>query len=232
MTLTQKTREHIAQQGHLDRPYFVYGTLRPGEGNDKLWLMAGATCHHDGEAYALGYQMYASGIPYAVPTGDGHDKVWGAIIKPSPTVSEQLELRMVLDALEGHPEHYTRVEAYVSTPEGPMNAWIYSMSNYAPHGDRVPSGDFKRRNEPKEEPVTETSVEVRRKIEVVHFTEAIWCHYHGEAHEPIDDIYNETPEGEVVYCERANWAPLFIEAGEWDPGHWNTNPGHWDNNKE
>ena len=122
---------------HLDRPYFVYGTLRPGWGNARLWKHREATARYDGETCVHGYELYAGEIPFAVP-GDG--MVVGALIYPHPTYAEGL--RGNLDALEGHPRMYRRTECVALTPDGPVDAWIYVFQLDVTGCDLIPSGDF------------------------------------------------------------------------------------------
>lgn len=131
---------------HLDWPYFVYGTLRPRCGNSSWWRECAAVALFDGEARAHGFRMIARSIPYAVPSDDD-DYVVGALIMPFDDYGEQLGLRFNLDRLEGHPNHYERIEADIETPLGPCVAWIYSPTKHRPTGEWVMSGDFYRYQE-------------------------------------------------------------------------------------
>jgi gamma-glutamylcyclotransferase (GGCT)/AIG2-like uncharacterized protein YtfP len=126
-----------------DRPYFVYGTLRPRCGNSHWWRECGASAYYDCEAMAYGFKLVARTIPYALYTGDSTDFVVGALILPSDEWDEQVELRYNLDRLEGHPNHYERVETDIETPDGWCTAWIYTPTKYDPKGrEDIPSGDY------------------------------------------------------------------------------------------
>lgn len=126
---------------HLDRPYFVYGTLRPRCGNSRFWRDCRATARHDGDARAPGYRLVARGIPYAV-RGDQWDKVLGALIYPADDYDDQIALRWSLDALEAHPDHYQRVATVVYARGLGRVAWIYTPIGWSPNGKHVPSGDY------------------------------------------------------------------------------------------
>jgi gamma-glutamylcyclotransferase (GGCT)/AIG2-like uncharacterized protein YtfP len=109
------------------RPYFVYGTLRPGFGNDRIWINAGGRVELDGIASVRGFRMTAGGIPFAIPSDDRADTIVGAIVHP-PRLDLDLcyELRQRLDGLEGYPHLYDRKVVEVG-PTG-AEAWIYYRS--------------------------------------------------------------------------------------------------------
>lgn len=124
-------------------PYFVYGTLRPQFGNAWLWERCGATVKFDGQCRVLNYALIDTGsiIPYA--TYRPRREVWGALILPSYNPEEQVELRESLDALEGYPDHYDRVEVDVDCPGGLYGrAWIYTPTSWIVKGEEVPTGDY------------------------------------------------------------------------------------------
>ncbi|MFI8810419.1 MULTISPECIES: gamma-glutamylcyclotransferase family protein [unclassified Streptomyces] len=127
-------------------PFFVYGTLLPGEPNHDLFLRGRTT----GERPAVlpGALLYdGPGYPYAIE-GDG--AVHGTLIRAVPGVYG--ELLGLLDHLEeylgpGHPRNlYERVirevevpapeepvhgpapealESVGQAPDGPVHAWVY-----------------------------------------------------------------------------------------------------------
>lgn len=127
---------------HLERPYFVYGTLRPAWSNSRIWETYDGISMYDGSAFVVGYQMVDHGIPYAVASGNVTDRVIGAVIVPSEDPVMREWTRMGLDQLEGHPGHYERVPVTVWTPDGEMLAWIYTPTSWVPEGRVEPTGDF------------------------------------------------------------------------------------------
>lgn len=127
---------------HLERPYFVYGTLRPAWSNSRLWEAHDAISMYDGSAFVVGYMMVDHGIPYAVATESAHDRVIGAVIVPPEDRNDRTRIRIQLDQLEGHPEYYERVPVSVWTPDGEMLAWIYTPTAWTPDGRVELTGDF------------------------------------------------------------------------------------------
>lgn len=107
-------------------PIFVYGTLRPGHGNARMWEGHGDGLH-DGAATVLGYRLTSNGgFPYLV--ADDGSVTAGCLVEPEPAEYEHVLARM--DALEGYAQHsrhnhYERVHVVVHTPEGPVLAWVY-----------------------------------------------------------------------------------------------------------
>lgn len=122
--------------------YFVYGTLRPGMGNDHRWRGFNATALFDGHAYVRGFQMIDHGIPYAVWTDNVEDLVVGALIVPPDDIDDRIDLRRSMDALEGYPDHYNRAKIVARTPKGPRLAWIYTPTAWKPDGRVEMTGDF------------------------------------------------------------------------------------------
>jgi gamma-glutamylcyclotransferase (GGCT)/AIG2-like uncharacterized protein YtfP len=126
----------------LDRPYFVYGTLRPGYGNSRIWESHGATV--GATAWAHGYMLIVRGrLPYAVP-GLYVDRVKGVLIEPPPDEAGQRALRRDLDMLEGHPAHYMRKELTTCAVNYEIVApppWIYTPT-WNIDGEIVHGGDY------------------------------------------------------------------------------------------
>ncbi|WP_240138138.1 gamma-glutamylcyclotransferase family protein [Streptomyces sp. MUM 178J] len=111
-------------------PFFVYGTLRPGERNHDLFL-AGRTAAEE-PARLAGAELYEGpGYPYAVESPDPSlGQVAGELVTAAP--GECARLLAVLDRLEeylapGHPRNlYERVARDVVRPDGTARrAWVY-----------------------------------------------------------------------------------------------------------
>jgi gamma-glutamylcyclotransferase (GGCT)/AIG2-like uncharacterized protein YtfP len=106
-------------------PTFVYGTLRPGQGNDHTWENL-AFARFDGKCRVIGYRLVDRGFPYALPAK--MDQSFGCLIVPIPERYDECMRKM--DALEGVPHHYTRETTAVLTPEGAVMAYIYVPRRY------------------------------------------------------------------------------------------------------
>ena len=123
-------------------PVFVYGTLRPGCGNDRLWRKW-ATAAHDGDAYVHGYRLVHNGaFPYAVT--DEESVTVGCLVYPLPAFEQDLMAR--LDALEGVPHHYDRVKVDVDVPGATVTAWMYAppLDRHITRLPSVPGNDWGR----------------------------------------------------------------------------------------
>ncbi|MFF2525437.1 gamma-glutamylcyclotransferase family protein [Streptomyces liangshanensis] len=111
-------------------PFFVYGTLRPGEGNHALFLR-GRTAREE-PARLEGAALYdGPGYPYAIETPGA--EIVGEIVSALPGPGEAYrELLSVLDELEeyrapGDPRNlYERVPRDVRRADGTaVTAWVY-----------------------------------------------------------------------------------------------------------
>ncbi|MFJ6082478.1 gamma-glutamylcyclotransferase family protein [Streptomyces sp. NPDC092369] len=134
-------------------PFFVYGTLRPGEVNHDLFLR-GRT-RSDTPARLAGAVLYdGPGYPYAVAEPGG--LVHGELVTALPGHYE--ELLAALDRLEeyapGDPSNlYERVAREVRCEEGDgggVLAWVYVAAppiaeNLRTHGKLIESGDWRIR---------------------------------------------------------------------------------------
>jgi len=107
-------------------PFFVYGTLRPGEHNHDLFLRGRTASEEPGRlAGAVLYE--GPGYPYAVEESGG--TVHGELVTARPEAYE--ELLAALDRLEdyapGDPRNlYERVARRVTRADGTLvRAWVY-----------------------------------------------------------------------------------------------------------
>src|SRR5664279_955245 len=90
-------------------PVFVYGTLRPGQGNYRR-LLEGRTAN-ERPAIAKGLSLVGSGIPYAVKQPGA--RVVGTLITITPALYG--EVLADLDALEGYHAHRPATPHYIRT---------------------------------------------------------------------------------------------------------------------
>ncbi|MGK5530018.1 gamma-glutamylcyclotransferase family protein [Streptomyces sp. URMC 129] len=133
-------------------PFFVYGTLRPGQVNH-AWALRGRTAAEE-PARLPGAVLYdGPGYPYAVPApGDGAGAVVsGELIHPLP--DHYAEVLAVLDRLEeyapGAPDNvYERVAVDVlRAAGGTARAWVYLAAaplaaRLRASGTPIPGGDW------------------------------------------------------------------------------------------
>lgn len=133
-------------------PFFVYGTLLPGQRNHDRFLLGRAA--REEPALLPGALLYEGpGYPYAV---EGHGEVHGALVVPAPGAYG--ELLGLLDQLEeylgpGHPRNlYERVARGVRVEGATATAWVYFASaavtrSLRTGGTRVPGGNWLRRRQ-------------------------------------------------------------------------------------
>ncbi|MFE4637050.1 gamma-glutamylcyclotransferase family protein [Streptomyces sp. NPDC056773] len=133
-------------------PFFVYGTLRPGEVNHDLFLR-GRTAAEEPARLPDAALYEGPGYPYAVDRPGS--AIAGELITPAP--GAYAELLAALDLLEeyagpGHPANiYDRTAREALRPDGtPVRAWVYlAAPPLARHltrsGTRIPGGDWLRR---------------------------------------------------------------------------------------
>ncbi|MGW1496492.1 gamma-glutamylcyclotransferase family protein [Streptomyces sp. NPDC002402] len=131
-------------------PFFVYGTLRPGEGNHDLFLH-GRTAAEEPAVLADAVLYEGPGYPYAL-LEPGGGTVAGEVVTAAP--GEYGELLAVLDRLEeyvapGHPRNlYDRVAREVRRPDGTaVRAWVYVAApgvarKLRTTGTPIPGGDW------------------------------------------------------------------------------------------
>ncbi|MEV0599636.1 gamma-glutamylcyclotransferase family protein [Streptomyces sp. NPDC050315] len=130
-------------------PFFVYGTLRPGEANH-AWALRGRTAAEQ-PALIHGALLYdGPGYPYAIQ-GPADAVVHGHVITPAEGAYD--EVLAVLDRLEGYtpgaPDNdYDRVVCEAVLPDGAtVRAWVYLAAEplagrLRATGTAVPGGDW------------------------------------------------------------------------------------------
>ncbi|MYT05660.1 gamma-glutamylcyclotransferase [Streptomyces sp. SID5470] len=130
-------------------PFFVYGTLRPGEANHDLFLRGRIRSEEPGRL--TGALLYdGPGYPYAVEGAGG--TVAGELV--TPRADAYAELLAALDELEeyrpGDPRNlYERVaREVIRTADGtPVRAWVYVAAppvatRLRARGRPIESGDW------------------------------------------------------------------------------------------
>jgi gamma-glutamylcyclotransferase (GGCT)/AIG2-like uncharacterized protein YtfP len=124
--------EAEAHSQDTDRlPVFVYGTLRPGHGNARIWD-GYAFAKFDGKCRIHDHKLVSNGgFPYCIP--DQGSESYGCLIVPTGDNYDHVLRRM--DALEGVPMHYTREIVAVTCPEGVITAWVYIPAFPSDHSD-------------------------------------------------------------------------------------------------
>jgi gamma-glutamylcyclotransferase (GGCT)/AIG2-like uncharacterized protein YtfP len=115
---------------------FVYGTMRAGQASRSLidaYVKSAIPATALGSIYA-----FPSGHPGLVVDDSG--PVHGELI----VLTDLASALPLLDAYEG--DDFVRVLAEVTTPTGPVWAWLYALASpeLARLGTRVPHGDWVR----------------------------------------------------------------------------------------
>ncbi|MGW0733780.1 gamma-glutamylcyclotransferase family protein [Streptomyces sp. NPDC002851] len=129
-------------------PFFVYGTLRPGEHNHALFLRGRVAAEEPGLLEdAILYE--GPGYPYAVESpGDG--PVHGELITALPGQYAALlaELDRLEDYAPGDPHNdYERIARPVLRAGTPVRAWVYVAAprvaaRLRAHGKRIPGDNW------------------------------------------------------------------------------------------
>ncbi|MFZ3491626.1 gamma-glutamylcyclotransferase family protein [Streptomyces sp. 5.8] len=128
------------------KPVFVYGTLRAGQGN-YLNILEGTTVQ-ERPATLNGYTLFGSGVPFAVKR-EGRIVV-GEVMDVNPRLWSTVLTR--LDRLEGYrgedrDNMYDREVRTVTLADGSaINAYVYlaseSSRTWFTDAEEIPGGDF------------------------------------------------------------------------------------------
>ncbi|MFE1247285.1 gamma-glutamylcyclotransferase family protein [Streptomyces sp. NPDC058735] len=134
-------------------PFFVYGTLRPGEVNHGLFLRGRTSSEEPGRL--TGAVLYdGPGYPYAVEEPGG-GTVGGELVTALPEAYAGLlaELDRLEEYVPGDPRSlYLRVERQVvrETDGAPVRAWVYvagpeAAARLRARGRRIEGGRWRAR---------------------------------------------------------------------------------------
>jgi gamma-glutamylcyclotransferase (GGCT)/AIG2-like uncharacterized protein YtfP len=130
------TQTHPAPDDTQELPFFVYGTLRPRYGNDRMWH-GNAWVTDDGRATLADHRLVvgSSPFPFCVPTFEPSDIVYGSLIHPMGEGARYRSLRERFDMLEGHPGWYHRTKRTIGVirdgEPAEIEAWVYVMHGSA-----------------------------------------------------------------------------------------------------
>jgi len=115
-------------------PIFVFGTLIPDSGNDRVWRGL-AEAQDVGVATINDHRLVSNGsFPYCLPSPG--DVTTGALIHPFAHCYEEALIKM--DRLEGVPRHYNRKSIVVTTPERLVHAWYYIPEDWRAYSTLEP----------------------------------------------------------------------------------------------
>jgi gamma-glutamylcyclotransferase (GGCT)/AIG2-like uncharacterized protein YtfP len=122
--------EEIPVEGSRQLPFFVYGTLKPGESNYEAYLEG--RCVTTRSAIMRNAAVFSDGqYPYLITDSRAvppDDIAYGVVIEVAAPYYEETLAR--LDWLEDYKPNspwsmYDRVTAIVETADGPVEVWTY-----------------------------------------------------------------------------------------------------------
>ncbi|MFD7321177.1 gamma-glutamylcyclotransferase family protein [Streptomyces sp. NPDC059875] len=125
-------------------PFFVYGTLRPGEYNHDRFLL-GRTATEE-PARLSGALLYdGPGYPYAMP---GEGRIAGDLVTAAPGAYG--ELLAELDRVELPAGYERAARTVVRLRDGAaVRAWVWFAAPGTPHGPLIEGGDWRARGGPR-----------------------------------------------------------------------------------
>ena len=139
--MNYQTEQQYETEIQIHLPYAVYGTLRRGFANSRLWQGLG---DYKARGTVEGFRLVANGhFPYAIPS-EGQAITVELL---QPRIIEAEEMRDRLDRLEGFPSFYDRIIVPVVTQDGTEHeAWMYTPVDPEEYADleSVPSNDWSK----------------------------------------------------------------------------------------
>lgn len=136
-------------------PFFLYGTLLPGERNHRLLVGRTVSAAWTPAVLTGALLFHGPGYPYAATDPAGTGTVRGEVaVLAEDTYGEALaELDLLEDYVPGDPANlYERAALAVRTEDGDnVTAWVYLAADRIARelllsGVRVPDGDWRRRD--------------------------------------------------------------------------------------
>lgn len=139
-------------------PFFVYGTLLPGERNHAL--LAGRTLSWTPAVLPAALLFHGPGYPFAVADPAGAGTVRGAVARIGEEAYEQVlaDLDRLETYVPGDPGNlYERVRRTVRAGPGPVEVWVYVADGSLARrllatGRRVAGGDWRAGRDPQASP--------------------------------------------------------------------------------
>ena len=155
--VTARALRKLGYEEYLSQPYpvFVYGTLRPGQGNHVLMRDA-VYSHSSGSIKGVGIYGAGRGFPYAAEHDDSEATTVGEVVWLTNNY-EGVRARQDLDSLESFSSdwpsssHYERVLKTITVKDGfgvekNVDAWMYLARGYSrstlKESDRILHGDW------------------------------------------------------------------------------------------
>jgi gamma-glutamylcyclotransferase (GGCT)/AIG2-like uncharacterized protein YtfP len=132
-------------------PFFVYGTLLPGERNHGL--LDGRTRSWTPAVLPATLLFHGPGYPFAVADPAGAGRVFGEVVEIDEAAYDAVvaDLDRLEDYVPGDPgNRYERVSRAVRGERGETTVWVYLAGRVLArelllHADPVPGGDWRRR---------------------------------------------------------------------------------------
>lgn len=134
-------------------PFFVYGTLLPGERNHRL--LAGRTRSWSPAVLPGTLLFRGPGYPFAVADPAGTGTVHGEVVDIAEAMYDAVlaDLDRLEDYTPSDPANrYERVSRAVRGERGQTEVWVYlagpvTTRDLLPTADRIPGGDWRNRDD-------------------------------------------------------------------------------------